>query len=182
MDGGVISQQAIHHIDILQLIGGKIKNVSTFATKRLNKLEADDTSVSILKFEDGSLGALEATTSARPIDLEASFSIIAEKGMCEIGGIALNKIEKLIIKGKSKKNLSHIIKTNSEKVKNSMGNGHLPLIKETIKRLKSKNLTPPISIFEATKSLSVVHAIYSSSEKNRVLDFGKMYKSKKLGI
>ena len=71
----------IHHLDILQWLGGKIKCVSAKFTQRLNKLEADDTTVTILEFEDGSLGAIEATTSARPIDYEASLSILGENGI-----------------------------------------------------------------------------------------------------
>ena len=109
-DGGVVSQQAVHHIDVLQLIGGDIKKISAFTTKRLNKLEAEDTCVAILGFKNGSLGTIEATTSARPIDYEASFSILFEKGLIEIGGIALNKINNFYYIGKNKNYTSQIKK------------------------------------------------------------------------
>ncbi|MDP6033812.1 MAG: SUMF1/EgtB/PvdO family nonheme iron enzyme, partial [Candidatus Marinimicrobia bacterium] len=117
-DGGVVAQQAIHHLDIIQWLGGRIKNVSAKLTQRLNKLEADDTTVSILEFEDGSLGAIEATTAARPIDYEASFSILAENGMAEIGGIALNKIIKWNI---SNDNENEVIKKYSQVFKDIPG-------------------------------------------------------------
>ena len=42
-----------------------------------NKLEAEDTMVGIFKFKNQSTGTLEATTAARPNDIEATFSITA---------------------------------------------------------------------------------------------------------
>ena len=51
----------------------------------------------IFKFKTPT-GTLEATTAARPHDIEA-FSIIAEKGYFEIGGIALNKIKYIHLSG-----------------------------------------------------------------------------------
>jgi len=163
MDGGVIAQQAIHHLDVLQWLGGEIKCVSAKFTRRLNKLEADDTTVAILEFEDGSLGAIEATTSARPIDYEASFSILAENGMAEIGGIALNKIEKWNLID-SDTNPDIIMRENSQEVKDGFGLGHGPLIQDVVDRLNSNSKIPPISIEDGIESLKLVHAIYKSAE------------------
>ena len=59
-----------------------------------NKLEAEDTLVAAIELENGGLATLELTTAARPRDLEASITITGTKGVAEIGGIALNKINK----------------------------------------------------------------------------------------
>ena len=74
MDGGVINQQAIHHIDALQWICGPVRSVVAANTNALNKLEAEDTSISLLNFEDNFLGIIEATTAARPRDFDFNFS------------------------------------------------------------------------------------------------------------
>ena len=58
MDGGVLNQQAIHHIDAINYLIGKIETVAAFSTKRIIKLEAEDTP-SILKFKNGSLELLK---------------------------------------------------------------------------------------------------------------------------
>ena len=92
-DGGVINQQAIHHVDAINWLLGPIESVNATITNRLNNLEAEDTLVAIMKFESGALGTIEATTAARPEDFEASLSVVGEKGMVLVGGIALNKIE-----------------------------------------------------------------------------------------
>ena len=66
----------------------------SLSANQLNKLEAEDTLVAAIKFVNGGLGTIEATTAARPEDFEASISIIGEKGIAEIGGVALNEIKK----------------------------------------------------------------------------------------
>ena len=42
-------------------------------------IEAEDTAVVILKFRNGALGVIEATTAIRPKDLEGSLSVLGEK-------------------------------------------------------------------------------------------------------
>ena len=180
MDGGVIAQQAIHHLDILQWLGGEIKSVSGTFTQRLNQLEADDTTVAIVEFLDGSLGAIEATTSARPKDYEASFSIIAENGLVEIGGVALNQITKWnIIKEKNEK---EIIDKYSQNVKDGFGLGHGPFIQDVIDRLNKGNTIAPISIEEGIKSLKLVHAIYKSAESRSWINMNEDLQSDFLGL
>ena len=166
LDGGVIAQQAIHHMDIFQWLGGEIESVSGTFTQRINNLEADDTTVGIVKFKDNSLGALEATTAARPIDYEASFSIVAEKGMVEIGGIALNKIIKLNLVDFNG-DLESIIRENSQEFKDGFGISHGPYIQAVIDNLMDEIIEAPVNADESMKSLKLVHAIYTSSNEKR---------------
>ena len=63
---------------------GLPKQVSAFSDRRLNKLEAEDTLVGIIKFNNGILGTVEATTAARPKDYEASITVIGEKGIIAV--------------------------------------------------------------------------------------------------
>ena len=53
----------------------------------------------ILEFHDGFNGNIEVTTAARPKDLHASISVSGEKGTVVIGGVAINEIKKLQLKG-----------------------------------------------------------------------------------
>ena len=50
MDGGVINQQAIHHVDALQWVCGDIQEVCANAGNRLNDLEAEDTMTALITF------------------------------------------------------------------------------------------------------------------------------------
>jgi UDP-N-acetyl-2-amino-2-deoxyglucuronate dehydrogenase len=58
----------------------------------LADIEAEDTAAVILKFRNGAIGIIEATTAIRPKDLEGSLSILGAKGSVEIGGFAVNKM------------------------------------------------------------------------------------------
>ena len=62
------------------------------AATRLVKIECEDTGVAVIRFNSGALGVLEATTAARPKDLEGSISILGEKGSVVIGGFFMNEL------------------------------------------------------------------------------------------
>jgi len=162
-DGGVINQQAIHHLDTLCWLLGPINKVSGIAAKRLNKLEAEDTLVSIVEFIDGSLCTIEATTAARPKDFEASISVVAEKGMAQIGGIALNKIYEWNFID-SNENDTEIPSKYSQEVESGYGKSHGPLLQKIIDGIINKNQISPIPLKDTIKTCELVHAIYKSDE------------------
>jgi UDP-N-acetyl-2-amino-2-deoxyglucuronate dehydrogenase len=92
MDGGVITNQASHHVDLLQYFFGQVDSVFAKGINALADIEAEDTAAVILKFRNGAIGVIEATTAIRPKDLEGSLSILGAKGSVEIGGFAVNKM------------------------------------------------------------------------------------------
>ena len=91
-DGGVFMNQAAHHIDMLTWFMGNVESVRSMATTRLVNIECEDTGVAVMRFNSGALGVLEATTAARPKDLEGSISILGEKGSVVIGGFFMNEL------------------------------------------------------------------------------------------
>ena len=93
LDGGVYANQASHHLDMILSIMGDVKSVYANGIKALAKIEMEDTVIVNLKFKNGGLGYLEATTATRPKDLEGSLSVLGTKGSAIIGGYAMNKID-----------------------------------------------------------------------------------------
>ena len=91
-DGGVLANQASHHIDLLEWMMGDIESVFAKSTTSLVNIEAEDTAVATLKFQNGALGLIEATTATRPTDLEGSISILGAAGTVEIAGFAMNEM------------------------------------------------------------------------------------------
>ncbi|HSC74609.1 MAG TPA: Gfo/Idh/MocA family oxidoreductase [Pseudomonadales bacterium] len=91
-DGGVLANQAIHHIDMLGWLMGDVESVFAKSITALVDIEAEDTAVATVKFRNGALGVVEATNCARPVDLEGSISVLGEKGTVVIGGFAVNKM------------------------------------------------------------------------------------------
>ena len=93
LDGGVICNQASHHLDMLLWFMGDVESVSAKSTRALANIEMEDTLVATLKFKNGALGVIEATTAIRPRDIEGSISIAGEKGIAVIGGKAMSQID-----------------------------------------------------------------------------------------
>lgn len=91
-DGGVLCNQAIHHIDLLQWFMGQPDEVHALSSTMIAPIESEDVGVITMKFKNNSIGVIEATTCARPKNVESSFSIISDKGVYEVGGDNLNKI------------------------------------------------------------------------------------------
>jgi UDP-N-acetyl-2-amino-2-deoxyglucuronate dehydrogenase len=92
-DGGVLANQASHHVDLLEWMMGDVDSVHGMATTALVRIEAEDTAVVTVRFRNGALGIIEATTATRPKDLEGSISILGELGSVEIGGFSMNELK-----------------------------------------------------------------------------------------
>jgi predicted dehydrogenase len=92
MDGGVIANQASHHVDMLTWFMGPVESVHARSLRALVDIEAEDTAVATLRFRSGALGIVEATAATRPKDLEGSLSVLGAGGSVEIGGFAVNEI------------------------------------------------------------------------------------------
>jgi UDP-N-acetyl-2-amino-2-deoxyglucuronate dehydrogenase len=54
-DGGVLSNQASHHVDMLEWFFGDVVSVHARAVTALAKIEAEDTAIATLKFRNGAL-------------------------------------------------------------------------------------------------------------------------------
>lgn len=180
MDGGVLAQQAIHHLDALQWLGGPIESVCATGAAVLNDLEAEDTAVAIVRFESGALGTIEATTSARDLDFEASLHLVGEKALAKIGGGALNLVE-LWRPVEPTPEDEGVIEAHSQKIPSSYGLGHGPLIGEVLDALEA-NTAPPIGVDQALPSLRLVHALYESMETGGWVSLKDGKGSAKLGV
>ena len=181
LDGGVINQQAIHHIDTLFYLLGAPKKAIGFSGNLNNSLEAEDTFVGSGQLESGGFFTLEATTAIRPHDIKASIEIMGDQAQASIGGVALNNLEYLQIGGKDAE--EDILVKNSEDVENGYGNGHkfmLRLIVDTW--IKEKKIKLPITARESLKVVKYIHALYSSVEEGKIINFDEEVKSKRLGI
>lgn len=180
MDGGVINQQAIHHVDALQWVCGNIEEVCSNKGNMLNNLEAEDTMTALVKFKSGAMGIIEATTAARPDDFEASMSVVGEKGTVEIGGIALNKIQtwKFIDSTEEDKKIPSLY---SIDVPTGYGLSHGPLLQDIVDKLNKGIIVPPISGSDTLPTVSLVHALYASDENRSWVKLDDKPVSKKLG-
>lgn len=180
-DGGVITNQAIHHIDALQWIMGPVEAVCAHGKAMLSDIEADDTTVAVLKFANGASGAIEATTAARPDDIEASLSILGEGGSAVLGGIGLNEIHFWKF-AEAKPGDETAARDHSQVIPTAYGFGHAPYLQDVINALRAGGTTPPVDGPEGVKSLAIVHALYRSMEEGTWVPVSPKWRSKRLGV
>ncbi len=84
--GAVLINQAIHSIDLLQWIVGPVHEVTAITATVLHPIEMEDTGVAMLRFENGAIGSIVATTVAYP-GFSDRLEIHGERGtVCLIQG------------------------------------------------------------------------------------------------
>jgi len=64
--GGILMNQSIHSIDLLQWLMGPVKTIQAYTDTLVHKMETEDVAVAILRFANGALGTISATTGAYP--------------------------------------------------------------------------------------------------------------------
>ena len=65
--GGALMNQGIHQLDLFQYIMGEVDEVFAYcATRAHNRIDVEDICMATLKFKNGALGILEASTIANP--------------------------------------------------------------------------------------------------------------------
>ncbi len=161
MDGGVINQQALHHLDALQWICGPIEAVCAVGARRANTLEAEDTFAAVIRFASGALGTVEATTAARPVDLEASLTLTAANGSVSIGGIALNEVTAWNVAGHEE---AEVIRLHSRAVRSGYGDRHVAVLQAMVDAVAGRIPAPAVTASEGAAVIRLIHALYRSAE------------------
>ncbi len=87
--GGVLITQAIHTLDLFQSLAGEVAEVAAFAgTTRLHRMEAEDIACAALRFANGAIGSLDATSAAYP-GFPERIEVVGTAGTGVITGDAL---------------------------------------------------------------------------------------------
>lgn len=93
MDGGCLTNQGIHHLDLMRYLNGNVTKVCSIMQTKGAKIEVEDLVSATMLFDNNTVGTLEITTAARPKDFEASITVVGSKGLAQIGGIAVNELQ-----------------------------------------------------------------------------------------
>jgi len=176
-DGGALTNQSIHHIDLLRWLVGEVESLSAIATTRLVNVEVEDTACVWLKFKNGALGAIEATTAARPLnkDIEASLSILGEHGVAIVEGASVNKLNTWTL---GDIDLSEF----AQDPPNVYGFGHDDIINNVVDVLTVGG-KPLITGEDALMSIKLLNAIYCSIEsQNKEVKLSDKPVSARLGV
>lgn len=179
-DGGVFANQASHHVDLLQWMMGDVESVFAKTSTSLVNIETEDTGVVILRFKNGALGVIEATTATRPKDLEGSLSILGEKGTVEIGGFAVNEMKTWNFTESTAED-AEVVGKYRVAPPNVYGFGHTEYLNKVVESIRESRAAL-VDGLEGRKSLELISAIYESVETGKEVYLRFVPKMCRLGM
>jgi predicted dehydrogenase len=173
-DGGALTNQGIHHIDLMRNLVGNVNRVNASMRTLGADIEVEDSVVATVIFEGNTVGVLEVTTAARPIDFEASISLVCEHGLAQIGGIAVNELQVFTPDPSA-------CPACSEDFSGSVyGNGHREIYKD-IAEFWYKKIPYPVDQRDCLNTIKLLDAFYRSDELGMWVDVESDKESVRLG-
>jgi UDP-N-acetyl-2-amino-2-deoxyglucuronate dehydrogenase len=163
-DGGAYMNQASHYVDAIYWLLGNVDSVSAFTATMARKIEAEDTGSAILQFRSGIIATINVTMLTYPKNFEGSITIIGEKGIVKVGGVAVNKIEKWEFEDYDDDD--RIALDTNYVPPNVYGFGHNPYYRNVVDVLLGKAV-PSTDGRDGRKSVEIIQAIYRSAKTGK---------------
>jgi predicted dehydrogenase len=169
--GGAVINQGIHAIDLLQWLMGPVTEVVSYtATLAHERIEVEDTGAAVLKFKNGAIGVIEATTGAYPGFLK-KVEICGSKGCVTMEEESITTwqfAEELPEDEEIRRRYGSSTQTGGgASDPRAIGyHGHKMLFQAFVDSLRD-NRQPDIDGAEGKKSVEIIEAIYRSA-KSRV--------------
>lgn len=168
--GGSLMNQGIHGVDLLQWLMGDVDTIYGHTDTLTRKIEVEDTAVATLRFRNGALGIIEATTSVYPSTIPHRIEIHGEKGTIMIEGEAIARWE---IMGKDGVLIDKIGKTKeAAKAITSPTDinmeEHAKQIADMVEAIK-EDREPLVNGVEGRKAVEIILSIYRSSKTKKLV-------------
>lgn len=174
MDGGCLTNQGVHHVDLIRYLGGEVDRVAAMMRTLGADIEVEDTMVGVIQFRSGALGSIEVTTAARPVDYEASLSLVCENGLAQLGGIAVNELQ--VYTPDPGACLEH----SEDFSGNVYGHGHGQIYREVADFFQN-GASHFVARDDALKTIRLLNAFYVSEERRSWVDVVSAGDSSRLG-
>jgi predicted dehydrogenase len=169
--GGALMNQAIHSIDLLTWLAGPVVEIQALtATLAHERIAVEDTAVATLRFENGALGVIEATTAAWP----GSLKRIELRGSA---GTAVMEEEDVIAWdfAKTLRSDAAVRTRMKDRISTAGGaanpaaighHGHARQFKDFLAAIEDDR-APAIDGLEGRRSVEIILGIYKSAETGR---------------
>ena len=172
--GGVLMNQAIHSIDLLQWLMGPVKSVFGYTDTLVHRMETEDVAVAVLRFANGALGIIDATTGAYP-GVTTRIEIFGDKGSAVIENDSLSYIH---LARDDKKSISAYGVTPQERKKREetgptsrnpatlSANSHALQIADMIRAIREDG-TPLVDGYAGRIPVEIILSIYESARTHK---------------
>ena len=177
--GGVLINQAIHSIDLLQWLMGRVVEVNAYTGLLAHeRIEVEDTAVAILEFEGGALGTIVATTAAYP-GLTARIAVHGDRGSAVIDDDELGYFHvagegqegEAYGAGGGENQAEQVVERYGQQADSGHGAGsdpgslsmaHRDQIRDFVEAVR-EGREPSINVEEGRKPLAIIQGIYESA-------------------
>ncbi len=172
--GGALMNQAIHNVDLLLWMMGPVTHISGFtATLAHERIEVEDTAVACLRFANGALGIIEATTSVHP-GLPKTIAVHGDRGT-----VVIEQDDVLRWELTPETDEDRDIKQRFAQRTGASGGssnpaaishiGHARQLADFVRAIQT-NTTPLVDGREGRKAVAVIEAIYQSAATGKTIN------------
>jgi UDP-N-acetyl-2-amino-2-deoxyglucuronate dehydrogenase len=171
--GGALMNQAIHSVDLLTWLMGPVVEIQANTALLAHvRIEVEDAVVATLRFKNGALGVLEATTAAYPgylkrIEIHGSEgSALLEEEDLKAWDFAKPRKEDIAILDEMKK---HKSTGGGAADPTAIGHhGHTIQFRDFVEAVR-KNRPPAIDGHEGRRSVEIILAVYKAAETGKTI-------------
>lgn len=167
--GGALMNQGIHSVDLLQwLVGVPVSSVSGYTARRAHpQIEVEDTAAATLRFANGAIGSIAATTSVWP----GQYRTLTIGGSEGTAALADNQL--FAWQFRSESSHDRVLRQKllgvpgegigaSDPAAGMVADGHKAVFAEFLAALE-QGRQPSVDGYEARKAVELVLAIYQSA-------------------
>jgi len=159
--GGCLANQAVHPIDALLMVAGRIEAVSAHIATRAHPIRVEDTAVAALRFASGAIGTLEAATSSFPGE-PMTFQFHGPRGTLSV---ANEKIQRWAVEGADQTESAR----REHEALPEYGDGwagHRVILRDFAAAIR-EGREPLVGARAAWESVAVLEALYESARTGR---------------
>jgi len=168
LDGGILFTQFSHFIDLLIWFLGEGATAATSTNNWMlgDKIEFEDTGISMLRMKSLAFGTIQFTINSYAKNMEGSITLFGSTGTVKIGGQYLNTLEHFEVEGVQNPGLTSLRGENDYgSYKGSMSN-HDKVYEDVLKALDNQehNL---VEGEEAAKTVRMIELLYADASQER---------------
>jgi UDP-N-acetyl-2-amino-2-deoxyglucuronate dehydrogenase len=168
LEGGSLYTQGVHYIDLLLHLIGPIEEVSAHADTLAHDIETEDAAVATLRYACGAMGVLEFSLDAYDRNLEASITLLGEKGNIVLGGTAANELTLWnVASQRPPEGLETVVPNDYGGRYSGSPPNHADIYRNVVVHLADRTEPIAVTAASAAASLRVIEAIYTSATTAR---------------
>lgn len=159
-DGGMLLNQGIHMVDLLQWFLGDVTTVYGDMAKGPIDKETEDVALGLLTFASGAKGMIEANTVTYPQNMEYAISLFGEQGTLSIGGPQMDVIYRWACREQTdrEEQIAELAKIKDE---------HVTMYRDLMEKIGRGSTDVLVHAREGKKTLETIFAMYQSSVTSR---------------